>query len=404
MGAATPPPLPARRPRIVHVSGDFPDPLVPGKTPVIRTLLELTANGFAHDVVSLNRVTPRWRDLCRKAIAISEQVAFDGGVALRYAAPGRGLWHARMLHRLGHWLADYLADDPPDLLVGHKLTIEGLAVARAADLLGRPYALSLQGNTDGKILAARPDLRGLFARVFHGAAEIFPFAPWTLHEVEQRLGARPRPSAMLPCPTDLDQPLAPNLPGDGFVSAFHLRHHRNKNLAGLVAAHSQLRAEGMDLPLEIIGGGAPSDVARCREIAARNGAVRFAGALDREALRRRLNRATAFVLPSHRESFGLVYIEALFAGLPIIYPRGAAVDGYFDGCAFALKVDAEDRASIAAAMREMAANEAALKQSLREWQGSAHAQGFTRGAIAGRFASGLQKALAAPPASGENAA
>ncbi|RDC66032.1 glycosyltransferase [Adhaeribacter pallidiroseus] len=36
-----------------------------------------------------------------------------------------------------------------------------------------------------------------------------------------------------------------------------------------------------------------------------------------------------FVLLSYRETFGVVYIEALSQGLPIIYTRGDGVDGYF---------------------------------------------------------------------------
>ena len=38
----------------------------------------------------------------------------------------------------------------PDLIVGHKLTIEGIAVRRAAEALRTPYALALQGGTDQK--------------------------------------------------------------------------------------------------------------------------------------------------------------------------------------------------------------------------------------------------------------
>jgi len=49
------------------------------------------------------------------------------------------------------------------------------------------------------------------------------------------------------------------------------------------------------------------------------------------------NQSHIFVMPALRETFGLVYIEALSQGLPIIYCRGEGVDGFFDegsvGCA-----------------------------------------------------------------------
>lgn len=41
------------------------------------------------------------------------------------------------------------------------------------------------------------------------------------------------------------------------------------------------------------------------------------------------NNSHIFVMPSIKETFGLVYIEALSQGLPIIYCKHEAVDGYF---------------------------------------------------------------------------
>lgn len=106
-----------------------------------------------------------------------------------------------------------------------------------------------------------------------------------------------------------------------------------------------------------------------------------------------MRRATALVMPSFRESFGLVFIEALFAGIPVIYPKGTAIDGYFDGLPFAISVDAHDPGAIAAAMRQVRAEEAELKAALRQWQQSEASQAFTRPRIGRTFAEGLRQAL-----------
>ena len=37
-----------------------------------------------------------------------------------------------------------------------------------------------------------------------------------------------------------------------------------------------------------------------------------------------------FVMPSHMETFGMVYAEAMSQGLPVIYTRGQGFDGHFD--------------------------------------------------------------------------
>ncbi len=390
-----------RKYRILHVSADFPDCVQAAKTPVIRTLLELVADQFDQEVWSLNRYSPPPLSFLVNAVGRGlqprlgiEQQAFEFGTAVRYAAPPRGLFHATMLRQLGDQLARSLEGKPlPDIIIGHKLSVEGLVVRRAARKLGIPYGLSIQGNTDAKILSARADLKGEFARTFHEAAVVFPFSPWALRRVEERLGKRSGPVHMLPCATEIDTPLSPNMAGEGLVSVFHLRGQHTKNLSGMAQA-MRLLERGKEAPgLAILGGGSEAELARCQSIARITSKIEFEGPISREALPERLNRAAGFVLPSRRESFGLVFIEALFCGLPVIYPAGAAVDGYFDDAEFALRVDASDPAAIADAMRKLVRDQKQMKRALALWQQSEDAVRFSRAAIAQVFNKGLRYAV-----------
>jgi hypothetical protein len=247
-------------PRVVHLTADFPDPVAPRKTAAIRRLVDLTADRFDHFVISLNRRSPGWPGFVRPALGDAdlalEAELFDYGEAWTYRAPPKGIWHRTMLESLGDALATRLgeAGPKPELIVGHKLTIEGIAVARAANRLGVPYALSIQGNTDTQVLTARPDLRRRLAQVFHEAAVVFPFAPWALRQVEAVLGARSGPTSLLPCAREQDVLIPPRASGNGLVSAFHLEHWRIKNFAGMLAAHRLLGATPGKVPLAIVGG------------------------------------------------------------------------------------------------------------------------------------------------------
>lgn len=388
---------------ILHLSGDYPDSIEAFKTPVIKSLVDLTRGRFVHEVFSLNRRAPSHGPFLVSALRGGgrpqlelRQQPFGDGTALEYFAPGRGVFHATMLHQLGDRLAQQLANGgkPPDLLVGHKLGIEGIAVRRMARTLNIPFAICIQGDTDTKIVQMRPDLRRELARVFHDAAMVFPFAPWAMQQIEDQLGKRFGPAISLPCPTDLDQKVNPSVTGSKeLLSVFHLKNYKRKNLKGMAAAMRKIALYDSDIRLTVIGGGSPQDILACEALTANLPNVSLAGAMNREQLRERFRCAAGFVMPSLRESFGLVFVEALFAGLPIIYPEATSVDGFFREQPFAVKVNATNSERIAQAILNLVRNEAQVKQALAAWQESEDARRFTRPAIADEFARGLAMAI-----------
>lgn len=61
-----------------------------------------------------------------------------------------------------------------------------------------------------------------------------------------------------------------------------------------------------------------------------------------------------FTMPSKPELFGLVYIEALSQGLPIIYSKGEGIDGFFEEFPVGSSVDSENVESIAEGIKAVA--------------------------------------------------
>ncbi len=108
-------------------------------------------------------------------------------------------------------------------------------------------------------------------------------------------------------PVELDQPRA----GALFAGELIPR----KNPAGLLGAAALVP----DLTLTIVGEGAQQAALEAMTadagIAER---VEFAGSLDPAAMQSTMSRAEVFCLPSLSESFGIVYIEALACGTPVI--------------------------------------------------------------------------------------
>lgn len=60
-----------------------------------------------------------------------------------------------------------------------------------------------------------------------------------------------------------------------------------------------------------------------------------------------LHQADIFVMPSHTETFGLVYAEAMSQGLPVLYTAGQGFDGQFPEGEVGFAVSDEDAADIA---------------------------------------------------------
>jgi phosphatidylinositol alpha-1,6-mannosyltransferase len=95
-----------------------------------------------------------------------------------------------------------------------------------------------------------------------------------------------------------------------------------KGVDVLIGAVARLRDSHPGVRLEIAGDG--NDRARLEELARRIGAgdsVAFLGTLEREALLDCYRRCDVFALPSGGEGFGLVFLEAMAFGKPVVGGR-----------------------------------------------------------------------------------
>jgi len=104
------------------------------------------------------------------------------------------------------------------------------------------------------------------------------------------------------------------------------RFYPRKRLHVLLAAAAQLRGRIPRLSLRIVGNGPESARLHALRRALRlEETVQFLGDLSRRDLALEYNRADLFCLPSVQEGFGVVFLEAMAAGKPIVAARAAAV-------------------------------------------------------------------------------
>lgn len=103
-----------------------------------------------------------------------------------------------------------------------------------------------------------------------------------------------------------------------------------KNVINLSNAILELNNKQIKCELTIVGSGG-SDEDKIKELSKKNPeTIKFLGAIkDKNKLALEFAKNNFFAMPSFYETFGLVYIEALSQGLPLLFSKNDGIDGVF---------------------------------------------------------------------------
>jgi glycosyltransferase involved in cell wall biosynthesis len=104
------------------------------------------------------------------------------------------------------------------------------------------------------------------------------------------------------------------------------RQYPRKRVIDLIEAFATLRRHLPDSQLRIVGDGPEHErlMARARSLGVAD-AVAFLGGLPDEDVRREYAHCDVFCLPSAQEGFGIVFLEAMVAGKPVVSTTAAAI-------------------------------------------------------------------------------
>jgi glycosyltransferase involved in cell wall biosynthesis len=218
---------------------------------------------------------------------------------------------------------------PPELLHGHAALWGGVAAGKIAAARGIPYVVTehfsgytehFTGFAPGKV---SPGQLGAARGAYGGAARVIA--------VSSALGGALVDHGLAPAArlevvpnivdTDFFTLPPPGVRGDGgafrFLAVGTLERIKGQEV--LLHAFARAFGESGDVELDIVGDGC--DRQKLRELAARLGLgsrVRFLGPAGRTEVRDAMWRADVLVHASHIETFGVVLIEALATGLPVV--------------------------------------------------------------------------------------
>jgi teichuronic acid biosynthesis glycosyltransferase TuaC len=211
----------------------------------------------------------------------------------------------------------------PDVIHAHGSLLAGPLAKKIGARTGIPYVVT-EHNTAFSRNAIRPWQDLLVADVLANATARVAVSPALGRLLENRYGDAARPWQWIP--NVVSQSFQPSkLAPSESIGRTRFRFlnvaliSANKGQDTLLYAMSKLVRAGVDVELRIVGDGVlrPSLNRLAAELGI-SSRVTFLGTLGRDRVVEQMQAADAFVLSSRHETFGVVLIEALACGLPVI--------------------------------------------------------------------------------------
>lgn len=216
------------------------------------------------------------------------------------------------------------ADAPPARGVVHAHTVypDGAAAVGLADRLGWPLVITEHASFVDRIVAT-PVLRARYEAALAAAHTVLAVSEMLALELRAAFPDHAARIAVLPNavpiglfrPGRLEERVADQLLFVGYRKT-------TKGIENLLRATAIAHGRRPTITLRLLGRSPDEPTeARWQALAAElgiAGAVTFERSIDRAGIAEAMARASVFVHPSPRETFGVVAVEALAAGLPVV--------------------------------------------------------------------------------------
>lgn len=223
-----------------------------------------------------------------------------------------------------------------------------------------PYVISVRGTDVNFYLKKMIHLWPLAKKIIENASSIVFLSPSLLNKYYDSLFFKlfkPRASSITIVPNGIENVHFTNSKTvNKFCGQERFlyigRFDRNKNVIHLIKAFKEYLKQAPTSKLTLIGGKGNSHDDVIKLIKGCNNIV-FAGEIrDKVLLKKIFSEHSCFVMVSHSETFGLVYIEALLNGLPIIYTKNEGVDGFVP-ISVGISVESRSKSQLVAAFQSI---------------------------------------------------
>lgn len=249
----------------------------------------------------------------------------------------------------------------PDLILAHSVTWAGYAAYLIGSERGIPYLIVehrsfFVWNTESARLMVKPFHIPFFKKAYTHCEKLVLVSDSQRKGIEALVPTAVKRIVVIPNMIREDMFLPPEKPKAGdpfrFIWAGRLEHVKGLDLL-LEAVNLLAARSNRDFSIRLAGKGSLREELelRAKKLGISDRVI-FLGRLSRDEMQLEMQGADCFVLPSRFEAFGVVLIEAMATGLPVIATRSGGPDTLIDREA-GLLVDSEDVEGLAGAMEEV---------------------------------------------------
>jgi glycogen(starch) synthase len=368
------------------LSWEYPPLVVGGIAPHVHGLAGALARG-GHEVAVLTFHDPEAAD----------DVTEDGVRVVRVRTDLPWLPEDQFVTRMAtsnHHLVSALASLDgwvPDVVHAHDWLV-AWAGATLHDVWQRPLVATIhateRGRQGGHVPPGQPSaINSIEWWLTYQASQVIACSEFMRHEVVSGFNlpadkVHVVPNGVDPAPWAPPPGVQRTLDTDKPLVVTWGRVQYEKGFQTLVQALPEIRLAHPGIRVVVAGRG--SYLEELRDLARRCGvddAVEFPGFVPDEELQDLLHRAAAVVIPSLYEPFGIVALEALAAGAPLVAASSGGLAEVLDGTNAALLFPPGDAGALAGALRQLLRDPRAAKAQQRRGH-QLVAQRYTWDAIA----------------------
>lgn len=234
-------------------------------------------------------------------------------------------WFTAFMHKQGHGTR---------FIVAHSLWSDGSIAYLYYLFTGTPYSVAVRNTDINHFIPKLPHYRWLMRRVVANAEKVVFVNGIYLKRIEK---VAPKLVGSIRSSTTIYNGIASSWfepytnqvkerpPQVCFLGSFF----KNKNLKNSVAAIAALRSNDLAVKFCAVGGTEQEFLCVTGLAEVPDWVHIHEKTSEKDVLKRHLSNSRVFLMPSFKETFGLVYIEALSQGCAIVHSKNEGIDGVF---------------------------------------------------------------------------